>query len=98
MVGPLGFLLCGGAKRRSPIGGSAKGTPRNWRTSGADWLKKPWMGPLEVWTRRPALVELLLDDASTPKTCRVSRRESRLCGKNLILWAMIDQTDPGEKA
>lgn len=47
----VGFVIAaGGSHLRSPTGGSAKGTPRNWNTLGAEELTKPVSIPLLVLT------------------------------------------------
>ena len=42
----------GGKKRRSPVGGFAKGTPKNWVTSGVVPLMRPAIGPDVVFITR----------------------------------------------
>jgi hypothetical protein len=43
----------GGNHLLDPVGGRAYGTPKNWRTSGADGSTKPSRTPLLVSTQRP---------------------------------------------
>jgi hypothetical protein len=44
-----------GRNLRAPVGGRAKGIPRNWRTFGEDELMKPLRLPLLVVTLRLSL-------------------------------------------
>lgn len=64
-----GFFCCGFLKRAEPVGGSAKGTPRNART-----------GPAVVGTstplRRPVLVETFKSESPWQMTPDKARKTS----------------------
>jgi len=55
LIGELPEYFCGGAKRRSPTGGTANGIPRYSDTCDAFNAGWPLTGPLSVWTVWPTI-------------------------------------------
>ena len=62
---------CAGSQRLGPVGGSAYGMPRNWRTEGAEELTKPFKRPLVVSTCRLWSVVVWVDERGAAFAKRV---------------------------